>query len=780
MNTNRFSLRAASAKSVGCPHGSSFRSFGHVVLMTVSQIIVAAFLFSDAAGPTAAAQDTREPITWEHVYGSKRISDDDPAPKSFDWLNEREWYRRTAGDWQIVDAVSGETRPFFDEKILTQALLKLWGDETPQASEKAQKLVKGGWALLNAEQRLAVFRHEDTLIRLGLDGDRAAVVRDLPKSAELLTFSPTGNAAAFVHNNELRVADFETLELRQLTHDASAAVRNGKADWVYFEEVYHRSWQAFRFSPSGTHILYQQFDDTHVPDFRVIDHSRVQQQVETESFPKAGEKNPVVRIGVVPVKGGPTVWMKQADEYDAADLLITHFDWLPDSTSVYWYAQNRIQTWLDILKSDIATGDTQKLLRDQNEAWVNHPGGLTFLRDGSVLFFSERTGWKHLYRAGPDGNVIPVTAGEWEVRKLEAVSAEESYVVVSGTHDSPIAENAYRIPLQTNSATTSKPETAELQRLTPDDGHHVTVCSPDGKLLVDSWSTIHSKTSVVLRDFEGKVVRRIHSGPEQSDGKYRRGTVRLTEVPMADNSTTTGILVEPPDFDPNQRHPVWLMTYGGPHYPGIKNSWRSRLQEHMLANLGIVVLRFDPRSASGYGAKSAWIAYKRLGVEEARDVEAVCRWLSEQPWADADRIGMSGHSYGGYYTAYAMTHTDCLCAGIAGAPVTDWRNYDTIYTERYMQTPQMNPDGYRDGSVVTAAGKLHGRLLILHGLRDDNVHPANTFQLVNALQKSGKSFDLMLYPEARHGIGGRHYDRLLYDFILAGLGVTEHSESSAR
>ena len=192
-----------------------------------------------------------------------------------------------------------------------------------------------------------------------------------------------------------------------------------------------------------------------------------------------------------------------------------------------------------------------------------------------------------------------------------------------------------------------------------------------------------------------------------------------------------------------------------------------------MANLGIVVITFDPRTASGYGAKSAWQAYRNLGVEETKDLESVCDWLANQSWVNTSRIGMSGHSYGGYFVAYAMTHSDKLSAGISGAPVTDWAHYDTIYTERFMSTPRDNPAGYKQSSVVEAAANLHGRLLILHGLKDDNVHPENTIQLAHALQNANKQFELMLYPTSRHSISGSHYEKLLFNFIVDAMGKPE-------
>jgi dipeptidyl aminopeptidase/acylaminoacyl peptidase len=247
----------------------------------------------------------------------------------------------------------------------------------------------------------------------------------------------------------------------------------------------------------------------------------------------------------------------------------------------------------------------------------------------------------------------------------------------------------------------------------------------------------------------------------------------MRDLPMADGSTTKGILVLPPGFDPSKKYPVWLKTYAGPHAPQVRDTWNPRLADHMLANLGIVVITFDPRSASGYSAKSAWLCYRKLGVEETKDLVSVCDWLAAQGWADTTKIGLNGHSYGGYFTAYVMTHTDRISAGISGAPVTDWAHYDTIYTERFMSTPQENPEGYKASSVVAAAANLKGRLLILHGLKDDNVHPENTIQLMHALQTAGRQFEVMFYPTARHGIFGQHYSTLMYNFMVESMGKPE-------
>ena len=711
----------------------------------------------DAAGSIAPA--AREAITYDHVYGNKRISIGAFSPTRITWLDDEFYIQRASSGWEKVSAKTGEGSPWYDADLLKQQLSEVAGI----SESDAERLASGAWIESLPAQEIVLFRIGERLIRTRLDGTDISVVEGVPADIELTTLSPTGSGLAYVRKNELWVADFDAKVVRQLTHDAAGAVRNAKADWVYFEEVYSRNWQAYRWSPDGTKLAYQQFNDTDVPTFQVTAHTTVEQSFETESYPKAGDANPIVRLGVVSMSGGETTWIDTSG-YSGNDLIIAHFNWLPESTGIYWYAQNRIQTLLDVWTTSLADGAVTRLLRDETGAWVDNPLDVKFLSDGSFLFFSEHTGWRHLYRVSSDGTQMnAVTSGEWEVRTLNAIDAAECEVFVTGTRDSHIAENLYRVSLGNG----------EVTRLTPEDAMHVASLSAHGSYAVDSFSSLDQPAKVVVRNSDGAELRVLSAPVAVPRDKYTFGTVELRDVPMADGSMTKAIFVLPPDFDANLKHPVWLRTYGGPHHPQVKNTWGNRLPDHMLANLGIVVIIWDPRTASGYGAKSAWAAYKQLGVEETKDIESLCTWLHSQSWVDAKRIGLSGHSYGGYFTAYAMTHTDKICAGIAGAPVTDWANYDTIYTERFMLTPQLNPDGYQKSSVVAAAANLQGRLLILHGLKDDNVHPENSIQLANALQKANRQFELMLYPTSRHGIYGDHYNKLCFNFIVEALGKSE-------
>jgi len=437
--------------------------------------------------------------------------------------------------------------------------------------------------------------------------------------------------------------------------------------------------------------------------------------------------------------------------------------WFPDSSSVYCYVTNRTQTWVDVLSVPADGGQPKTLFRETTKAWVDTPPAPRFLKDGSFLFTSERTGYKHLFRYGRDGKLLnQVTQGDWEARSIAEVDEDGKWVYINGMKDSPIASNLYRIKL----------DGTGLERLTAGPGSHRVSVAPKGSLFVDTWSSFDTPTRVALYQADdGKLVRTLDTNPVRDLDRYILSPLEMVQITTPDGFVLEGSLLKPPDFDPSKKYPVWFMTYAGPQAPTVTNSWSSRTWDQVVAQMGFIIFRADPRSASGKGAVSAWTAYKQLGVQELIDIETAITWLSKNSWVDASRIGMQGHSYGGFITSYAMTHSKLFAAGIAGAPVTDWKDYDSVYTERYMLTPQENPDGYEKTSVVKGAKDLHGRLLLLHGFMDDNVHIQNSTRLIRALQQANKQFELMLYPEARHGVGGRHNQRLIIDFIQRTLGT---------
>jgi dipeptidyl-peptidase-4 len=576
-------------------------------------------------------------------------------------------------------------------------------------------------------------------------------------NAELVTLSPDGNWAAFVRSGNLFVYDVGGKTERQLTMDGGGAILNGKADWVYYEELFNRNHKAYWWSPDSTHIAFLRSDDSKVAKYTLITPTDRVQKSEVATYPKAGADNPTVKLGIAAVTGEPAGWVELPESRDP--LLISRVGWLADGKQVYFYTQDRAQTWLDICTAGVQGGQPQTLVHETTKAWVEDLGPLTFLKDGSFLLLSERTGYKHLYHYDPAGKLRQaVTRGDWVVTKLHRIDEQDGLVYFSGSRDGWLGSNLYRARL----------DGSEPERLTRETGTHTVTFSPSGKYFVDSWSRYDMPPQLSLAKNDGSPIRVLEASPgNKLQEQYDLGKDELVQIPMADGITLPARVILPPNCDPKRKYPVWFQTYGGPHAPTLRDSWSGGgLRDQATATMGFIVFRFDPRSASGRGAASTWTAYRQLGVQETKDIESAITWLTKNYPADPARIGMSGHSYGGYITAYAMTHTKLFAAGIAGAPVTDWRNYDTIYVERYMSTPKDNPKGYDASSVTKAAKDLHGRLLICHGMMDDNVHVQNSMELIDALEKAGRTnFEVMIYPHARHGLPGRHYSQVQYDFM---------------
>lgn len=719
-------------------------------------------------GRVKPLDETREhdkPITFDTVYGRKERANFSGSPVSgLTWLDDGEHYLQVRdGRLYKVHATSGCSTLFIDPNALAAGLCRL----PAMRPKDAEAISKRTRFTMTPDCNGLLIDYEEDLYYCTRDGATAVRLTSAPGPEKYSTFDPQGRFVAYVRDGNLYVVDIATQTERALTTDGGGLVHNGEADWVYFEEVLNRRWKEFWWSPDSSAIAFLRIDDAPVPEFFVVNNATRDQEVEHTRYPRSGEANPTVKLGIVSTAGGPVRWV-DLREYSEGAYLITGAGWMPDSGRAYFFVQDRAQTWLDIDTVGRWGGEPARLLRQSTEAWVEPPSTLEFLPDGSFVASSEHTGWKHLYLYDKTGELEhPITEGDWEVRDLQHFDKEGGWLYFTGTRDSPIAENLYRV----------KMAGGDIQRLTDAAGQHGTNVSPNGKYFIDTWSDMNTPTKVALRTTDGGMVRMLDTNPVYVRQEYRFGAREQFQIAMSDGFLVEAEMVKPSDFDSSRKYPVWFTTYGGPHAPSVSNAWNGgRAWDQMLAGMGAIVFRCDPRPASGKGACSAWTAYKQFGVQELKDIEEAIQWLKSQPYVDGDRIGMSGHSYGGFMTAYALTHSKLFAGGIAGAPPTDWHFYDSIYTERYMDTPQNNPEGYERTSVVKAAKDLHGQLLLIHGGIDDNVHLQNTFALVDALQRADKPFQLMIYPQSRHGIGGMHYNHLMVDFIRTVLELPEQDE----
>src|SRR5438132_1319179 len=376
---------------------------------------------------------------------------------------------------------------------------------------------------------------------------------------------------------------------------------------------------------------------------------------------------------------------------------------------------------------------------------VDHIQKITWLKDGSFLWLSERSGFKHLYQYTADGTLEKqITNGPWEVRSLHGIDNHNDWIYFSGTERSVLGTDVYRVHL----------DGSGLARLSDAAGEHRAIFNPAMTQYVDSWGDIQTPPQVSLLRNDGSRVRVIDTNEVTALRDYRISKPEFLQVKTRDGFAMEAMIIKPPDFDPSRKYPVYEYTYSGPHAQQVRNGWRGTqyLWWQLLAQRGLIVWVCDNRTASGKGVESTWPVYKHFGELELRDLEDGLRWLTSQPYVDGLRVVLDGWSYGGFMTSYALTHSTMWSAGIAGGTVSDWHDYDSIYTERYMLMPQNNPDGYQNSSPRFAAKDLHGALLLLHGTIDDNVHMQNTIQFAYELEKADKPFRLMVYPKSRHGV----------------------------
>jgi dipeptidyl-peptidase-4 len=413
-------------------------------------------------------------------------------------------------------------------------------------------------------------------------------------------------------------------------------------------------------------------------------------------------------------------------------------------------------------------GKVTNIFRETSPAWVEVIDNPTFLKDGSFIWQSERSGFKHLYHYGKDGKLIrQITNGRWEVSQFHGIDERNGFVYFSaiGEGNNWLDTHVYRI----------KPDGSEMTRLTSQAGTHRASFNSGFTHFIDMWSDVNTPWQYRLYRADGTLQRVLDENKVTVLSEYKLGKPEFMKVRTRDGFEMEAMMIKPPDFDPNRKYPVFAYTYSGPHAPQVRNLWGGNryMWHQLLAQKGYIIWICDNRTASGKGVESTWAGYQKLGQTETQDLEEGFNFLKSLPYVDGNRLGMWGWSYGGYMTSYFMTRTKTLKMAIAGGLVSDWALYDSIYTERYMRTPQNNPEGYKNGSVLTGAKDLHGKLLIIHGTIDDNVHQQNAIKLIYELQRAGKQFQFMTYPTQRHGVVNplqqKHMYQMMTDFILANL-----------
>ncbi len=741
--------------------------------MRVEVAIVVGLLVT--ASP-AQAQAPRA-LTLDDLYDPATRTDfSGGAPSGLAWVSDTHyvWPKTEAGGvaWQKVEAATGTAVALFDLKAVSDRAAEALGLD----SAVVGRALNSRGLEMNPDRTGAVVTLENDLYFISLDGTgRAQRLTSTVEEEEEFTFSPSGEMVGFLRGNDLYVVDVDHRRERRLTTTGGPQLLNGKLDWVYQEEIYGRgNYRAYWWSPNSQHLAFLQLDETPVPEFTVVDHIPRRLTVETWDYPKPGDPNPGVKLGVVSAAGGMPAWV-DVDRYAPLQYLIVNVSWMPDSARVVYQVQNREQTWLDLNTAALDGTEVKTLLRETTKAWVSGNGAPLWLADGSFLWVSERTGWKHIFHYTAAGTLIrPVTTGEWDARTFHGMDASNTFAYFSGTERSYIGGDIYRIRL----------DGTGLTRLSQAAGTHAASFSPGLVHYLDTWSDLHTPPSVKVHKADGTAVRTVHDSAVSALAQVRTVKPEFLQVKTRDGFVMEAILYRPAVASAARKVPVMQFTYAGPYAPRVANRWggATHMYYQMLADRGIAVWICDNRSASGKGIQSAWTSYKQLGVQELADIEDGLGWLRRQPWANGV-FGLDGWSYGGFMTTYALTHSKSFAMGIGGGNVTDWRLYDSIYTERMMLMPQNNPEGYDKTSVLKAASQLHGELMLMHGMIDDNVHLQNTMQFTYELQKAGKPFRLMLYEKSRHGVTDplleKHMRQTMFDFTVDTLLETRPATATS-
>lgn len=563
------------------------------------------------------------------------------------------------------------------------------------------------------------------------------------------TASPDGKYFAYTKkDNNLYIQEIATKKETRLTGDGNDSVLNGYASWIYFEEILGRSsrYKAFWWSKDSKHLAFMRFDESHMPVFPIYVADGQHGYLENNRYPKPGDKNPDVKIGIVSLENGNTAW---ADFNPKEDQYFGTPVWAPNGQLwVSW--MNRGQDQLKVYSVDVNNGAKSLVYEEQQKTWIDldDTDRFEFLASGkSFILRSDASGWRHLYLHDMTGKrLATLTSGDYTVGEIFRIDEKAKRVYFAARKENSARTDLYSVGLDGQKM---------IRHSFGDYSFRGMQIAPDNKSFITSYSNLATQPKMALVDMKGKLIRELGDATGADAGTYALPRKELVRVKSADGLFDLPVLITYPiGFDPAKKYPVIVNIYGGPNAGTVYDTYRMMGTEIWWAQEGMVQVAIDNRSSGHFGKNGMNFIHRQLGKYEIEDYMSAAKWLGSQSWIDASRIGITGGSFGGYMTAMALTYgSDVFTHGIANASVTDWSLYDTHYTERFMDTPAENPEGYKITSVMNYADRLKGVLRIVHGTTDDNVHMQNSVQLINKLQDLGKPFEMMIYPNERHGIG---------------------------
>ena len=717
-------------------------------------------LFICACGDSA--DDNRITVEWIYSDTAKAIA----AVHKYQWLEDNtailfdtrlEKKERTF--LKLDPQTQSELGPAVDREKAVASLQEYLGKE--DSTEYLE------WPLsFDPYGNYAVYLYKKDIFLLDLAASEFRRVTQTETAEKAPRFSPDGSRLAFVRENDLYIYDLAANREKRLTSDGSDTILNGTVSWVYWEEIFGRRDIGYWWSEDSRALVFLQTDESAVTKMHYVDFKPAVPRLITQRYPKAGTDNPVVKVGLMEIDSPQIKWIKlEPYEY------ICRVKWHQDNQWFSVQTMNRTQTELNLFYIDRKTGrNLGKVLTETDTGWVNINDDLYFLESGNFLWQSERDGYAHLYQFNKNGSLVgQVTKGSWALRSsggpfwlrqsVVNIDEEHSQVYFTSLEKSSIERHLYRIGL----------DGSGLQRITREEGVHKVSFSPDGKYYFDTYSNINTLPALALYSRDGERLTVIAEPRPDLLEELQLQTPELFTIPTTDGFPMPAQILKPKDFNPGKKYPLIFNIYGGPSAPTVFDRWQglSLFFDNMLLNRGYLVVKFDHRSATAISKKLENRLLKMAsGPREIVDIVDGIRWLKSQPYVDPNRVGIWGWSGGGSFTLNSMTNTREFKAGISVAPVTDWHYYDTKWAEFTMKRPQDNPEGYEKTSFVKTAKNLHGRLLLVHGTYDDNVHPQNSWHFIDELVKENIMFDMMFYPMRKHGIADDPAKIHLYNKML--------------
>jgi dipeptidyl-peptidase 4 len=707
---------------------------------------------STAQSSSAAAAE-KKPLTIEAIFAEGGITGRGPETIKWSPDNTRVSFverddEGEHGELWYLDATTGEKKV-----LVSAARLANLAPPADKIKDERQK----EWAtryhvaayLWAPDSKHLLFDSQGQLWLYDLTNAAAVQFTSAPEGSQDPKFSPDSSKVAYVRAHNLYVRPVSGKGEKQLTKDKDENLLNGEVDWVYAEELDVRS--NYFWSPDGSDIVFLQMDETRVPNYPITDWLPTHPRVEQEKYPKAGDPNPAVRLGVVNASGGRVKWLSVTAD---PDTYIPRFGWVRPGL-VWAEVLNRPQDEIDLYFVDASSGRSRRVLAEKDaDGWINVNDDFTILKSGDrFLWSSWRDGHTHLYLYSFDKNnplssdarlEKQLTQGDFEVVAVDGVDEVSGTVYFSCRKDDPRQVQLYSVRL----------DGSGLARMSPEDGTHTVSFSGDGKHYVDTYSAVLAPPRVTVCS-PGGACHPLWEPRNVEDFSPR--APKFLEFKADDGTTLNGQLLMPPESAIRGKVPLIVYIYGGPATQVVSDRWigTTGLFHDLLARKGFAIFSVDNRGTPGRDRKFQIAIRHEFGALELKDqLAALDQLLAQYPQLDRDRLAIWGWSNGGSMTLYALTHCEMFKAGVSVAPVTDSRNYDSIYMERYLGLPKDDPKGYQDSAIPPVASRLHGALLLVHGTSDDNVHFQNSVQMVDALIKAGKQFRFMIYPNKTHGIAG--------------------------